>query len=56
MCGELVESIVYDTKFDCSLKHAVKYNKTPTGILSDYQALRVRSKPAQAFRAKKALT
>ena len=38
MFGELVDVIVYDSNMDSSLKHALKYSKGPTAILTDYQA------------------
>ena len=38
MFADVVESMIFDTKFDCNLKHAAKHYKSPTAILADYQA------------------
>ena len=39
MLADLIEGMVYDSKFDSSLKHAVKFRKTVTNILNDYQVI-----------------
>ena len=38
MFAYVVESMIFNTKFDCNLRHAVKHYKSPTAILADYQA------------------
>eukprot|EP00969_Alexandrium_andersonii_P339714 15017230-Alexandrium_andersonii.AAC.1 len=38
MLTQLIESLVHDCKYDNNLKQALKYNKTPASILSDFQA------------------